>query len=497
MRFETGSVPLRPFSGSLTVSVSLDMASPKTYIAKPIDRLLPGCLGVTEPIETDVLVLGGGGCGLVSALAAADAGMTVFLIEKSQKLGGHTLMTQGMVPAAGTRFQSKRGLNDTPAQMAEDIIRQNKGQCDRAQVNALCECSAPMVHWLADECGVSFDLVTDFLYAGFSQFRMHGTPNRTGRELVAQLIDAASRKENLFLFTDKSAKELMTDGHGSVTGARVGGDLEEVRAKKVILASGGFGSNREMKTAHIPGIMKMAYFGSSEHTGEGIMMAAKAGAKLAYMDSYQAHSAVSSVGTLISWETMLGGGVMVNKSGRRFANETMGYSSFASHLTEQDDASGYEIFNQEILDMMEAHYVEFRETVSLGGIRRASSLEELAEVTGLDGSALSQSLRDYNSRAAEGEDSFGRTTFRRLDPPYYFAAVKPALFHTQGGVMINKNAQVIGSQGSVIPNLYAGGGTAAGVSGHGGSGYLSGNGLLSALGYGWLAGRHSASSLSH
>ena len=86
----------------------------------------------------------------------------------------------------------------------------------------------------------------------------------------------------------------------------------------------------------------------------------------------------------------------------------------------------------------------------------------------------------------------GRHDCRRLAPPLYGVKVTGALFHTQGGLRVDADARVLREDGSPIPNLYAGGGVAAGLSGHGPGGYFSGNGLLTALGYGLLAGRHAA-----
>jgi fumarate reductase flavoprotein subunit len=109
---------------------------------------------------------------------------------------------------------------------------------------------------------------------------------------------------------------------------------------------------------------------------------------------------------------------------------------------------------------------------------------------------LAETLDTYLTCAdAVASDPFGRDDCRRLEPPFYGVKVTSALFHTQGGLQVDRHGRVLRDDGSIIRNLYAGGGVAAGISGHGGGGYLSGNGLLTALGYGMLAGRHAATSL--
>ena len=89
-------------------------------------------------------------------------------------------------------------------------------------------------------------------------------------------------------------------------------------------------------------------------------------------------------------------------------------------------------------------------------------------------------------------DAFGRSDVRALEAPYFGVKVTGALFHTQGGLVVDDHARVVRPDGSVIEGLYAGGGAAESISGHGASGYMSGNGLLTAFGLGWLAGRHAS-----
>jgi len=130
-------------------------------------------------------------------------------------------------------------------------------------------------------------------------------------------------------------------------------------------------------------------------------------------------------------------------------------------------------------------------------LRSAGTLDELAAAFRLDPARLRAAVEDYNEGALRGEDRFGRKTFgKALEAPYYGAKVTGALAHTQGGLKVDVHARVLRPDGTVIPNLYAGGGTAAGISGDGPDGYLSGNGLLSALGFGLIAGEHAASTIT-
>ena len=136
-------------------------------------------------------------------------------------------------------------------------------------------------------------------------------------------------------------------------------------------------------------------------------------------------------------------------------------------------------------------FADYRQAVELGAVRRGESLEELARILGLPPDALAETMEVYQAAArGEAPDPFGRQDCRILEPPLYGVRVTGALFHTQGGLVVDRHARVLRPDGTPIPNLYAGGGVAAGISGHGPGGYLSGNGLLTALGYGMLAGDH-------
>jgi len=136
---------------------------------------------------------------------------------------------------------------------------------------------------------------------------------------------------------------------------------------------------------------------------------------------------------------------------------------------------------------------EFRELVNLGGIKSADSIDALAAFFKLPAETLAQTLHAYND-AAQGKqaDNFGRSKFALapLQAKYWICRVTPGLFHTQGGLAIDTDGRVLKKDGTPIPNLFAGGGAAGGISGQTGAmGYASGNGLLTAIGLGYLSGR--------
>jgi fumarate reductase flavoprotein subunit len=193
---------------------------------------------------------------------------------------------------------------------------------------------------------------------------------------------------------------------------------------------------------------------------------------------------------------IVNGGFQVNKQGRRFSNEYTGYSEHAIEVLHQEDKTAIEIFDERIYQSV-LGFEDFNQCIEIGAVKKGDTIEGLAETFQLPAEELRKTLESYNKAAqGKGEDPMGRQNFQGpLRPPYYGVRVTGALFHTQGGLKINKKAQVLKPDCNPIPNLYAGGGVAVGVSGSGVKGYSSANGLLAATVLGKIAGEEAARSL--
>jgi fumarate reductase flavoprotein subunit len=192
----------------------------------------------------------------------------------------------------------------------------------------------------------------------------------------------------------------------------------------------------------------------------------------------------------LSRTTVEKGGVLIGPDGRRFGNEATGYSGYAKTVLKQAEPT-FAIFDQRVFDIAAAEE-EFIELSDHGGFKSAQTPEALAEALRVPAANLSDELKAYNA-AAHGTavDRFGRHDFgiAPLQGRLYGCRVIPGLFHTQGGLRIDGDARVLRKDGSPIPNLFAGGGAAAGISGRSGAlGYASGNGLLTAIALGRIAG---------
>jgi fumarate reductase flavoprotein subunit len=269
------------------------------------------------------------------------------------------------------------------------------------------------------------------------------------------------------------------------------GKRQPIMAGKIILAVNGFAGNRDLVAQFCPEISGAQYFGARGSTGEAVLWGSDLDAALGNIGAYQGYAAVSDPhGSLLSWTTIEKGGIIINDAGHRFGDESRGYSGYTPNVMAQHGPC-FAIFDQRIFDVTAAEE-EFVELASYGGVKKAQTLAALAALHGLDPAAVSAAVGDYN-KAASGKqaDDFGRRDFALapLDGALYICRVIPGLFHTQGGLVVDDDGRVLRADHRPIANLFAGGGSAAGVSGRAGAGgYASGNGLLSAIGLGRLAG---------
>lgn len=459
--------------------------------------------GVLRPQDAEfigavpVLVIGAGACGLSAALSADDAGAEVLVLERDASAMGTTAMSTGLIPGAGSRFQRAAGIEDSPERFAADVLAKTGGQVDHALVAHLARVSAATVEWLADDCRVPLSLVDTFLYPGHSRMRMHGTPNRTGAELMGALQGEVERR-GLDLLLEARATALFADIDGRVHGVRVqrpDGSHEDIGCDALVLACCGFAGSPELVQRYIPEIASGTFFGHPGNKGDAILWGSALGARLADMHAYQGHGGLAAgQGVPILWAHIVLGGIQVNTAGLRFANEARGYSEQAVDILAQPGHVAWSLFDERIHEAMR-EFDDYRDALEARCVVQADTLEALAERTGLPLEPLRETLDEVAAMTrGERTDPLGRdfTTGGTLSPPYRAVRVTGALFHTQGGLEVDEQARVLREDGTPFPNLFAGGGAARGISGPGASGYLAGNGLLTATALGRAAGRGAA-----
>ncbi|MFD0480237.1 FAD-binding protein [Nonomuraea thailandensis] len=421
--------------------------------------------------------------------------MLVVEVSEHYRRGNNTSMSTAMIPGVGTRWQRDAGVDDSPERFVGDVLTKTKGTGDARLAEALAGASAPMLEWLADDIGLPLTLVTDFRYPGHSVDRCHTLEGRHGSVLLDHLVGAVTASPHIDLLVPARLVDVLPDDNGAVRAAvieRPDGSREEVLTPAVLLATNGYGADRTLVERHLPEIAKAVYHGGEASRGDALRIGSRLGAATAALDAYQGHAALAQrSATLVGWATVMHGGFLLDLGGRRFGDETTGYSEYAAALAARPGATGWLVLDRRVAEACDS-FTDFRQTVEAGALIWADDADALARVTGLPADAVAAELAEA-ARAAAGatQDRFGRTFFEApLQPPYAAVKVVPALFHTQGGLVVDGHARVLRGDGTPVDGLYASGGAAAGISGHGAAGYLAGNGLLPALGLAFLAADH-------
>jgi fumarate reductase flavoprotein subunit len=448
-------------------------------------------------ISVDVLVIGAGACGCCAALAASEAGAGVLVVERDATPSGSTSLSSGMIPAAGSRLQQRAGIEDTADCLADDLIGKAKGKNNAAIARHVAAQSARTIDWLAETHKVPLSTVDSFRYPGHSAFHMHGVPSLDGSELLASLLGAVA-DAGIEVVTSARARTLFAEADGRINAVgieRPDGREEIIGCGALVLACNGYGGNREMVARFIPQMAGAHYHGHQGNQGEAVRWGEQLDCRIADMGSYQGHGGVVTPQMVhLGWACITEGGFQVNADGQRFSHENEGYSEQAMKVLAQPGGIAWTIFDERCHDIAKSVHSHL-EADQLGAIGTAETVAKMARAIGCDAAVLEKTVNDVARMAAgEMQDPFGRDFTGRppLAPPYRFARVTGALFHTQGGLEVDEEGRVLRADGGACPNLFAGGGAARGLSGPSDWGYLSGSGLLMAVNLGRLVGEAAA-----
>jgi len=442
----------------------------------------------------DVIVAGAGAAGQCAALAASDQGREVWLLERDATPKGSTAMSEGAIAAAGSKTQRAAGIEDSGEAFFQDIMRKTNNQVDADFARAVAYASGPTIDWLVERHGLplAYDPDWEAVY-GHTTKRLHKPPTGTGEELISALAAAAERA-GVTLVGNATLVKAYYDETGAVSGVcveRPSGEREDIGCGALVLATCGFGANPDMITENIPDMKDAFYWGHEGNDGSGILIGKALGGATQHMDAYQGLGLLAKAyGEIVHPAVMFDGGIIVNVHGERFENELVDVSGQGARITAQPEQMGWVLFNGRAFASA-MRTTQMQRLNDMGGVKKADSLEALADIIGCDPAPLQATFEGLQKAAkVNGQCPFGRT-FKPTDAPSfptYAAKVNGALFHTQGGLMVDGNGQVMDETGNVLPNLFAAGGTARSISGPGPSGYLPAAGLCMAVTLGRVAG---------
>ena len=457
-------------------------------------------------IETEIVVIGGGGAGLAAAVQANQLGSKVLVLEKMGKVGGNTILAGGALNAVNDRSEQAIAYNDSVEWHYTQTLSGGDYQGDPLLVHTLVSNAWDGVQWLMD-LGMEFQDETAGLFTvtGGLWPRAHKPVEPLGTGFFKTYMNYIDSHDNVDVMLNTCATEILVDENGKACGVVATGETGNtvtVKASKgVVVATGGFAANVELRSAYNT---QWADLGDSikttNHagaTGDGIKLMQKLGADFVQMGNIQLLPLGDPVTGSLSGniEHDVETRIFINKEGNRFVNEGGRRDDMTNALFAQTDAYMWIVMDSDTYPTGDERN-NFGETanqlVESGRAVKADTLEELAEKMNVPADALIAAVTEFNRHAEGGDlagtpDEFGRTLYKTpIDTaPFYAAARVPTVHHTMGGVRINVNAQVLDENGNVIPGLYAAGEVTGGIHG---SNRLGGNALTDTVVFGRIAG---------
>ncbi len=444
---------------------------------------------VYEDATTDVLVIGGGGAGLSSAISAKQAGADVILIEKLAILGGNTNYATGGLNASETEQQKALGIEDDAETFYNDTMKGGKNLNDPELVKVLTEQSDEAVAWLTS---LGADLTDVGINGGSTNPRSHrptgGAP--VGDEVVSVLSENAEEM-GIDIRTSTRATEILVEDN-KVVGATVetaDGGTYTIHADAVVIATGGFGANNEIVASYRPELKGYGTTNAPGATGDVFTFAEDLDLALVDIDQIQIHPTVMPSNNYLISEAVRGtGAILVNREGKRFVNELLTRDVVSAAELEQTGQSVFVVFDQNVRD----NYSAINGYYEKGFLIEAQTIEELAELIEVPVDALTETVNTYNGYVNAGVDEeFGRESMESTieKGPFYAVEVAPAVHHTMGGIKIDPETRVYKNDGTYIDGLYAAGEVTGGVHG---ANRLGANAMTDITVFGYIAGENAA-----
>jgi len=443
--------------------------------------------------EADVIVVGGGTAGLPAAIKVVEAGGKATVLETRKICGGSFRMLGGAISFAGTEEEARDGIEDSPDKFCEQMI--TTGGADPDIARAFADNQLKAYRLLKDGGMVWNEYIS---LPDHNVERSFAVGNR-GVEMTNILIQKAV-EVGVEIIYEHRGKRLIADSQtGRVVGIQVqlSDKIKNFKAKKaVILASGGFGRNKEILDEYAPHMVDCVPMMPPSHQGDGLKMAMALGAATKDMGIAVAPSWAVDVKTHQNapMGPMNSGGVLINKYGKRFYDESVWYGHTMGEALRQPDKLFWSVYDSKIR-------VAPRPVAGSKGIDKATeikadTLEELAKIAGIDPKGLIATINKYNSDLdTAGYDlEFGRKYLHgyggelvKIDvPPFYAIRCLVSITSMKGGLKTNAKAQVINQFGEVIPSLYAAGEVAGGLHRH----YILGLMSSGSMTFGVIAGEN-------
>lgn len=505
---------------------------------KPVPEKIKKVAGITKG-SADLIIVGAGGAGLSAAVTAKDLGVkNVLVLEKMPVIGGNTLRCASAFNAADPDRQKALPMTETLKKAVVKAINEKPVSEEHAKLMAdvkakyeaylksgsktLFDCpewhalqtynggdkvgQIPLIrqysnnvldtlHWMQSKGSPVMDRVSQG--AGALWQRTHQLDAPAGLGLIDPLYQAAV-KQGVNFKLGMRVQDLILNDKGRVIGVtatdKVGNKYEFTSKDGVILATGGYSQNKEMRQKSAPHLTsEMVSTNQPGATGDGIIIATRHGADTTGMNYVQVYPlATPGTGALQGRARKMSGlddVIDVNKNGERFVKEDARRDEFVAAIKKQPGGVVYDINDSSIVKPLNSFNEDVETLVSIGRIYKADSLADLAKQLGMPADKLEATVAEFNKMVeAKKDPKFGRKLFDRpiVKPPFYATPRAPSIHHTMGGLQISTNAQVLDKNGKPIPGLYAAGEVTGGIHG---SNRLGGNATADVLTFGRIAAK--------
>lgn len=505
---------------------------------KPVPEKIKKVVGITKG-SADLIIVGAGGAGLSAAVTAKDLGVkNVLVLEKMPVIGGNTLRCASAFNAADPDRQKALPMTETLKEAVVKAISEKPVSEEHAKLMAdvkakyeaylksgsktLFDCpewhalqtynggdkvgQIPLIrqysnnvldtlHWMQSKGSPVMDRVSQG--AGALWQRTHQLDAPAGLGLIDPLYQSAV-KQGVNFKLGMRVQDLILNDKGRVIGVtatdKVGNKYEFTSKDGVILATGGYFQNKEMRRKSAPHLTpEMVSTNQPGATGDGIVIATRHGADTTGMNYVQVYPlATPGTGALQGRARKMSGlddVIDVNKNGERFVKEDARRDEFVAAIKKQPGGVVYDINDSSIVKPLNSFNEDVETLVSIGRIYKADSLADLAKQLGMPADKLEATVAEFNKMVeAKNDPKFGRKLFDRpiVKPPFYATPRAPSIHHTMGGLQISTNAQVLDKNGKPIPGLYAAGEVTGGIHG---SNRLGGNATADVLTFGRIAAK--------
>ncbi|MBQ7886772.1 MAG: flavocytochrome c [Clostridia bacterium] len=461
-----------------------------------------------ETLEADVVVIGAGGAGLAAAISAEQNGASVIVVEKMPKVGGNTILAGGAVNAVEDRSEFAIKQNDSVYWHYTQTLSGGDYQGDPELVMTLVENAYAGIQW-TKELGMEWlGEEAVFTVSGGLWPRAWKPAMVAGTGFFDTYTKYIDKTDKINLMLNTKAEEILVDESGAACGIIATGETGNtitINAKSVVVATGGFSKNVELRMAYdaIWGMLDEKVLSTNHEgaTGDGVKMLQALQADFIQMGNIQLLPLGDPVTGSLSGNIEHGvdSRIFVNKSGLRYGDEGGRRDDMTRDLFAQEDAYMWIVMDSDTYptgDELNNFGETANQLVAAGRAVKADTLDELAVLMNVDAENLKATIAEYNRHCTGGDlegqaDEFGRTLFGAPidNGPFYAGARVPTVHHTMGGVRIDTQARVYNENGEIIENLYAAGEVTGGIHG---TNRLGGNALTDTVVFGRIAGESAA-----